>query len=85
MRLDYPGSDGDDYVDVDGTLVPVGDDGTVEVPEDAEGWVRSWCETNDYDYDAVVVEESATCDVVKTDGEVCGRERPCPYHSDQEA
>jgi len=24
--------------------------------------------------------EPATCDVVKNDGEVCGRERPCPYH-----
>lgn len=21
-----------------------------------------------------------TCDTVKSDGEVCGRERPCPYH-----
>jgi len=21
-----------------------------------------------------------TCDVIKNDGEVCGRERPCPYH-----
>lgn len=21
-----------------------------------------------------------TCDVEKADGEVCGRERPCPYH-----
>jgi hypothetical protein len=23
-----------------------------------------------------------TCEVVKNDGEVCGRELPCPYHSD---
>jgi len=25
-------------------------------------------------------EESETCEVVKSDGEVCGRERPCHYH-----
>ena len=23
-----------------------------------------------------------TCDTVKADGDVCGRELPCPYHSD---
>ena len=28
--------------------------------------------------------DSGTCDAVKTDGEVCGRELPCPYHSDEE-
>lgn len=26
-------------------------------------------------------DESGTCDVVKSDGEVCGRELPCRYHS----
>ena len=26
------------------------------------------------------VDGPATCEVVKSDGEVCGRERPCPYH-----
>lgn len=24
--------------------------------------------------------ESDTCEAVKNDGEVCGRDRPCPYH-----
>jgi len=24
--------------------------------------------------------DAGTCDVVKNDGEVCGRDRPCPYH-----
>lgn len=28
--------------------------------------------------------DSVTCEAVKTDGEVCGRELPCPYHSDDE-
>lgn len=27
-------------------------------------------------------EESETCEVVKSDGEVCGRDLPCGYHSD---
>lgn len=26
--------------------------------------------------------ESGTCDVVMNSGEVCGRDLPCPYHSD---
>lgn len=25
-----------------------------------------------------------TCTAVKTDGEVCGRDLPCPYHSETE-
>lgn len=24
--------------------------------------------------------ESGVCEVVKTDGDVCGRTKPCPYH-----
>lgn len=27
-------------------------------------------------------EEPETCQTVKNDGDVCGRELPCPYHSD---
>jgi len=26
--------------------------------------------------------DGGTCEVVKADGEVCGRQQPCPYHSD---
>lgn len=26
----------------------------------------------------------ATCEVVKSDGEVCGRPKPCRYHSDDD-
>jgi len=26
--------------------------------------------------------ETKTCETVKGDGDVCGRELPCPYHSD---
>jgi len=28
---------------------------------------------------------SETCQVVKSDGEVCGRELPCQYHDDEES
>jgi len=32
----------------------------------------------------VSVDEVETCEEVKSDGEVCGREKPCPYHGDDE-
>jgi len=28
--------------------------------------------------------DTDTCQTVKSDGEVCGRELPCPYHSEEE-
>ena len=28
------------------------------------------------------VDDGETCEVVKADGDVCGRELPCPYHSE---
>lgn len=28
--------------------------------------------------------DAETCDAVKSDGEVCGRELPCPYHDDED-
>lgn len=35
-------------------------------------------------YEDADEEEAETCDEEKEDGEVCGRELPCPYHSDDE-
>jgi len=26
--------------------------------------------------------DAETCDVVKADGDVCGRDKPCPYHDE---
>lgn len=37
------------------------------------------------DGDVVLDGGPRTCDVVKSDDDVCGRELPCPYHSDEEA
>lgn len=33
---------------------------------------------------AMRVDDTETCTAVKSDGEVCGREKPCPYHDDEE-
>lgn len=76
-------------VDVRGTSVPVDDDGTFETDDVA--WVRQFAAAHGVAPDNIIVDQegpppddSDTCQVVKTDGEVCGRELPCPYHSDDE-
>lgn len=82
MRVRCPDADRGESVDVNGTLVPV-EDGVIDIPDDADGWLDRWCNANGYDRDAVVVDDTGdTCDVVKNDGDVCGRELPCPYHSE---
>lgn len=82
MRVEYPGAAGDDYVDVQGVLVPV-DDAGFDAPDDAVAWLERWCDANGYDPDAVRVTE--TCDeIVESTGDVCGRDLPCRYHSEDE-
>lgn len=96
MRLKDPKSrddvDGyaDGWVDVGGDLVPVEDDGTFEHPDIGREWAVGYAERESVDVGAVLVgdadtseseaSEGDTCETVKADGEVCGRERPCPYH-----
>lgn len=96
MRVRHP--DHDDYVTVFDTSVPVADDGTFPVPDrHADRFLNVWCGRNGYDRDAVVVDNTddgaedepgdngpETCQVVKNDGEVCGRELPCQYHSEED-
>jgi hypothetical protein len=66
--------DGDDYRVEDGTL---------SVPDTiGEQLLTAWGARFDIDTETLRVTE--TCDVVKNDGEVCGRGLPCPYHSDTE-
>lgn len=36
-----------------------------------------------YDVEPSALRPVATCEVVKADGDVCGRELPCAYHSDE--
>lgn len=72
-------------IDVDGEHVAPDEEGVYELPEDAEGWLERFAAANDADAEELVVEaDSGTCQVVKNDGEVCGRDLPCSYHSDED-
>jgi hypothetical protein len=53
-------------------------DGTVDLPDDTA--VRELARA--YDLSPGDIRTGGTCDVVKSDGDVCGRERPCPYHDE---
>lgn len=82
-------------VDLGGARVLVEPDGTFEASGDDA--VRALADAHDTTPEALRVDGDAdadaeddadadgttgTCDVVKGDGEVCGRDRPCPYHDD---
>ena len=41
--------------------------------------------SNVFEEDDSSSDEVETCEEVKSDGEVCGRPLPCPYHSGDEA
>ena len=83
MRLRHPLAETpracDDAVDLGGTLLPV-EDGELTVPDRLEPAAQEWAAGYDTTLEALRVTE--TCDVVKSDGEVCGRELPCQYHSE---
>jgi len=85
MRVTHPVALSDDgHVDstvyVNGDAVPVDDDGTFEV--DDEHWLESFADRYGYDVADLRVDYGGTCDTVKSDGDVCGRDLPCPYHSE---
>lgn len=55
----------------------------VEAAEtDAEGEEQNVGETSDGDDGDETATDGGTCEVVKGDGEVCGRDLPCQYHSE---
>jgi hypothetical protein len=59
-------------------------DGTFTAPE---GVARAIADAHGVDVSEMRVggdsdATSGTCDAIKSDGEVCGRELPCPYHSE---
>lgn len=61
-------------------------DGVVDVPDAAaERLADVWAARYDVDAAALLDHGAATCDAVKSDGEVCGRELPCQYHSDSDS
>jgi hypothetical protein len=52
---------------------------------DVAKWDREPYEVKQVDYDNVLGAEGSveTCEVEKSDGEVCGREKPCKYHDEE--
>ena len=78
----------DAAVDVNGELVPV-KHGTFDIDERDRSWLERWADGYGYDPETLIVDDSdrvsdetGTCETVKSDGEVCGRELPCQYHSE---
>lgn len=68
-------------VDVGGERLTLDADGCFEAdPEDVQPIAAAFDTTTEA---LRVADESETCEVVKADGDVCGRELPCPYHSDE--
>lgn len=59
-----------------------------DVFEDSEGEtveanVSSSTEKVESDTEAETKGNDETCEVEKSDGEICGREKPCPYHGEE--
>jgi len=68
-------------VTVGGSNYDVADDGTVDLPDErAVEDLASAYDLTAADLDTT--DDTETCQVVKSDGEVCGREKPCQYHSE---
>jgi len=60
----------------------------LQVREDEDGrYVGCGGEMEDVvrEFLGVPADDPETCQVVKSDGEVCGRNLPCPYHDDEES
>lgn len=66
-------------VSVDRTEYAI-EDGIVDVPDE---YVADRL-ASAYGLSVSDIRVTETCDVVKADGEVCGRELPCPYHSEDD-
>ena len=63
----------------------VDSDGYLECPDDVgRELAEALAERHGVDVDEILDSGAETCDVVKSDGEVCGRELPCRFHSDEE-
>lgn len=83
-RYRHPRVDADDpvsfAVDLGGETVVLDAEGCFESDDTAA--VERLAAAYDTTVDAMRV--SGTCEVVKSDGEVCGRDLPCPYHSEED-
>lgn len=94
MQVTHPLADRDAPVPAavacpDGETRHPDSDGAVEAPEDvAVALADAWADCYGVPPDGLLPhgdDEPDTCDTVKHDGEVCGRELPCPYHSNEDA
>lgn len=63
------------------TTYSVDDDGVIDCPADEADHVADVL-ADAYGVTAADLLVAPTCDTVKSDGEVCGRGLPCPWHSD---
>jgi hypothetical protein len=78
MKIRHP-RDAGIAIDVNGDHVLPDDNGHYDIG-DSRGWLEGYARANDCAPDDLLVTD--TCDEVKSDGEVCGRELPCRYHTD---
>jgi len=82
MPVKHPHADRDASpaaVTVGTDTYPVDDDGVIECPAAAESSAAARL-ARVYGCDSDALRVSETCEVVKDDGDVCGRDRPCQYH-----
>lgn len=92
MQVEHPHADRDASpaaVTVGQTTYAVDDAGVIQCPSDEAASVADvLARAYDISPDGLLIgvddAATATCDAVKNDGEVCGRELPCPYHGDDE-
>lgn len=66
------------------TTYPIDSDGTIDCPPDVEEAIaEALADRYGADVTDIYGPGEETCDVVKSDGEVCGRDLPCQYHPDE--
>lgn len=84
MTVTHPHADRDASpaaVTVGATTYTVDSAGVIDCPPADEDRVADvLAAVYDCETDRLLAAE--TCDTVKSDGEVCGRDLPCPYHSE---
>jgi hypothetical protein len=69
-------------VSVRGSTYAVDRDDTATVALPDEGHVEALAAAYDLAPEALRGDGAETCQVEKSDGEICGRDLPCPYHSE---
>jgi len=83
LEEDAPAVDGAVHIGGRRDVHAVDADGVIDVADSVpESAVESWAEGYGYTVEELRVEVADTCQVVKADGEVCGRELPCAYHTE---